>query len=321
MTTQHQLKSTSANQTVLVTGAAGLIGSATTRLLLSKNYRVIACDNFSIGTWRGVSDSLIWDTLDVSSRSFIERLNSYDIDLVIHCAAHPGGLSLAEPVRDVEVNALGSMRLFEWCAKVGAPVIFTSSASVYGEQPHEPIKEIAPLNTGTIYGACKIACERFLRILGEGYGLKWVVLRLFSVFGAGHRPSKFQGIVNVMLTQLLAGNRVVVKGPLDRVRDLVYVNDVADIIYRSICIPEAFGQIINVGTGNGTTIRDLIHALIRALGRELENVEIVQEQGTVGDPFYIVADCSKAKNILKLASQYDLEHDLSEVIRQLNNKI
>ena len=321
MTVKNGLNSDTAIKTILVTGAAGLIGSATTRLLLSKNYRVIACDNFSIGNWRGISDSLIWDTLDVSSRSFIERLNSYDIDLVIHCAAHPGGLSLAEPVRDVEVNALGCMRIFEWCAKAGKPVIFTSSASVYGEQPHKPIKETAPLYTGTIYGACKIACERFLRILGDGYGLKWVVLRLFAVYGAGHRPSKFQGIVNVMLTQLLAGNRVVVKGPLDRVRDLVYVNDVADIIYKSICIPEAFGQIINVGTGNGTTIRDLIHALIRALGRQLEDVEIVQEQGTVGDPFYIVADCSKAENILKLTSQYDLEHNLSEVIRQLNNKI
>jgi UDP-glucose 4-epimerase len=316
MTTQHQLASTSANQTVLVTGAAGLIGSATTRLLLSKNFRVIACDNFSIGNWRGISGRLIWEELDVSNRSFIERLTSYDVDLVVHCAAHPGGQSLIEPVRDVEVNVLGSMRLFEWCAKVGKPVIFTSSSSVYGDLPHEPIKETAPLHTGTIYGACKIACENFLRILGEGYGLKWVVLRLFSVFGAGHRPSKFQGIVNVMLTQLLAGNRVVVKGSLDRVRDLVYVNDVADAVCKSIYVPEAFGQIINIGTGNGTTIRDLIHALIRALGRQLEDVEIVQEQGTVGDPFYIVGDCDKAQNILGFLPKYDLEKGLSEFVNQ-----
>ena len=305
--------------TVVVTGAAGLIGSAVTRLLIAKNINVIACDNFSIGEWRSSCELLVWEQLDISSPEFVDRLASYKIDVVVHCAAHPGGLSLREPVKDVQVNALGSMRLFEWCAKVGKPVVFTSSSSVYGDLPHEPIKETAPLHTGTIYGTCKIACENFLRILGEGYGLKWVVLRLFATYGAGHRPSTHQSVVNIMLTQILSGNRVVVKGSLDRIRDFLYVDDAAIAIYKNLCKPEAYGEILNIGTGSPTTIRKLIETLCEVLERPLSEIEIVEEQGTVGDPFYSVACCSKAKDILGFTAQNDLPKGLAEIVRLRKN--
>jgi len=209
--------------------------------------------------------------------------------------------------------------LFEWCAKVGKPVVFTSSSSVYGDLPHEPIKETAPLHTGTIYGTCKIACENFLRILGEGYGLKWVVLRLFATYGAGHRPSTYQSVVNIMLTQILSGNRVVVKGSLDRTRDFLYVDDAVIAIYKSLCKPEAYGEILNIGTGSPTTIRKLIETLCEVLERPLSEIEIVEEQGTVGDPFYSVACCSKAKDILGFTAQNDLPKGLAEIVRLRKN--
>ena len=81
------------------------------------------------------------------------------------------------------------------------------------------------------------------------------------------KTRKFQGIVNVMLPQLLAGDQVVVKGSLGRVQGIVYVKDASDVVCKSIYMPEVFGQIINVGTGNRTTIWDLVYALIRVLGR------------------------------------------------------
>lgn len=319
MVAQPGLTNASSVRSVLVTGAAGLIGSAVVRLLLSKNVKVVACDDFSIGEWRGDNDHLTWEQLSVTSPLLAERLGAYKFDAVVHCAAHPGGRSLIEPALDVEVNALGSMRLFEWCAKSRTPVIYTSSTIVYGEQPPRPIPESTSLNPGTIYGVCKVACENFLRILGEGCGLKWTVLRLFATYGAGHRPSDHQGIVNIMLTQLLEGNRVIVKGPLVRVRDLIYVEDAAYAIYKSIFTPRAYGQIINVGTGIPITIHGLIETLSRSLGREMRDIEIIEKPGTLGDPFYSVADCSKARDILDFVPQYDLAKGLSEVISQRKN--
>ena len=316
MVAQSGLTKNASVQTVLVTGAAGLIGSAVVRLLLSRNIKVVACDDFSIGEWRGDDDHLTWEQLGVSSPSLAERLSTHNFDVVVHCAAHPGGRSLIEPALDVEVNALGSMRLFEWCAKSGTPVVYTSSSIVYGEQSPHPIPESAPLNPGTIYGVCKVACENFLRILGEGYGLKWIILRLFATYGAGHRPSTHQGIVNIMLTQLLDGNRVVVKGPLTRVRDLLYVEDAAYAIYKSIFAPGAYGRIINVGTGIPITIYGLIEALCGSLGRQMRDIEIIEKPGTIGDPFYSVADYSKARDILGFMPQYDLAKGLSEIVSQ-----
>jgi UDP-glucose 4-epimerase len=276
--------------TILVTGAAGLIGSAVARLLRERGSRVIACDDFSIGTWREEREGLVWEAGDVSDPQLLQRLAAHPVNAVVHAAAHPGGKSLQEPAENVRVNALGSMRLFDWCARAKIPVIYLSSSAVYGEQPAEPIREEAPLKPGTVYAVCKVACEQFLRILEAGYGLRWTVLRLFATYGAGHRPSAHQGIVNVMLTQLLAGDRLVVRGSLDRVRDLVYVDDAARAIVECLFNEATRGRILNVGTGVPVTIRELIAALCQTLGRRLSDVTMTEGEPTVGDPHYSVAD-------------------------------
>lgn len=310
MTTNPSIK------TVLVTGAAGLIGSSVVRLLISQKIKVVACDNFSIGEWRSDNSLLTWEQLDITNPLLYERLNAYPVDAAVHCAAHPGGRSISEPVEDVKVNALGSMQLFEWCARMGVPVVYLSSSAVYGHQLYGLIREDVPLNPGTIYAVCKVACENFLRILGEGHRLKWTVLRLFATYGAGHKPSTFQGIVNVMLTQLLSGNRVVVRGSINRERDLVYVDDAASAIVKSLFNSNALGHIINIGTGIPVSIHSIIKTLCKVLGKQFADIEIVEEAGTVGDPFSNVADCTKSGELLGFIHRYDLEKGLTELIKQ-----
>ena len=301
--------------TVLVTGAAGLIGSAVTRLLVARGYRVVACDDFSIGTWRDGHDELVWEQLDVTDAAFPLRLAGHGVEAVVHCAAHPGGRSLQEPSDNVRVNALGSMRVFEWCARVGIPVVYLSSSAVYGEQPPAPITETAALRPGTVYGICKVACEHFLRVLGAGAGLQWTVLRLFATYGAGHRPSVHQGIVNVMLTQLLAGHTVVVRGSLDRRRDLVYVDDAARAIVDCLVNPSTRGRIVNVGTGVPMTVRDVLIELCRTLGRRLNDLAITEAEPTVGDPQYSVADIGQLTR-LGWAPQVSFRVGVERLVRE-----
>lgn len=300
---------------ILVTGAAGLIGSAVARRLLERGVRVVAADDFSLGTWKDERPGLLWESLDVAEPDYGARLAARGIEAVVHCAAHPGGKSLQEPSSDVRVNALGSMRLFEWCARAKVPILYLSSSAVYGEQPAAPIPESAPLRPGTVYAVCKVACEQFLRILESGYGLSWTVLRLFATYGAGHRPSAHQGIVNVMLTQLLSGDQLLVRGSLERVRDLVYVDDAAQAIVECLFNDAARGRILNVGTGVPVTIRELIAELCGLLGKRPSDVAITEAEPTVGDPQYSVADIG-ALSRLAAAPRIGLREGLERLLRE-----
>lgn len=302
-------------RTVLVTGAAGLIGSAVVRHLRRLGHPVVACDDLSLGTSRLDGDGIAWEEWDVSQPGISERLSRHAIGAVVHAAAHPGGRSLEEPSTDVRVNALGSMQVFEWCARKRVPVLYLSSSAVYGEQPASPISETAPLRPATIYAVCKVACESYLPVLAEGYGLPWTVLRLFATYGAGHRPNTYQGIVNVMLTQLLAGNAVVVKGSLDRVRDLLHVEDAARAIVACLGNETTRGQVLNVGTGVGVTIEHLIGILGDLLGRRPGEVRITETAATVGDPLYSVADISRLKALTGFIPEQSLRDSLASLVQ------
>ena len=302
-----------AYERVAVTGAAGLIGSAVVRRLRQQNIEVTAFDapngpEFVPGT------QVPLQRVDLTDPAMLGILNATRPQALVHAAAHPGGKSLREPVEDVRVNALGSMQLFDWCAGAGSHVVYLSSSVVYGNQAEGKISEDAPLAPGTVYGVAKVACEQWLRILGEGSGLAWTVLRLFATYGAGHKPSLDQGVINIMLTQLQKGDRVVVRGSLQRLRDLVYVEDVASAIVLALARPQAKGQPMNIGTGAAATIGDMIHLLCDALQRPRESIEIIEEPGTVGDPFSNIADIGRARKLLGFEPEFSLAAGLQALV-------
>jgi len=301
--------------TVLVTGAAGGIGWTVTTLLRERGVNVVALDNYATGIARRDDDGIFWENIDVADPALPERLSGYPIDAAIHCAARLADRSMQEPSADVLTNCFGSMQVFEWCARKNVQrTVFLSSSAVYGDPPAVPIKETASLYPGTIYAVGKIACENFLRILEKGYGLSWTVLRLFPTYGGAHKPSKTQGIVNVMLTQLLAGHEIIVKGSLERARDLVYVDDTARAIVESLFADAARNQVFNVGTGKGHTIRELIYMLAEALGRQPEDLRIREMDGTPGDPFYNVADVSAIKEAVGFTARFDLRLGVARLV-------
>jgi nucleoside-diphosphate-sugar epimerase len=166
-----------------------------------------------------------------------------------------------------------------------------------------------------VYAVAKVACENWLKILGTK-GLSYTVLRLFSTYGNGHKPNTFQGILNIMLTQLLTGDRVVVKGSLQRQRDLLFAADAADAIVKAMYCTSARGMVINVGTGIPVTVEQLIHTICDVLGRSINSIEIVEETGTVGDPIYNVADISLARKVLSFEPRYSVKEGLSSFIEK-----
>lgn len=302
--------------TVLVTGAAGGIGWAVTKILRERGFHVLACDNLTMGLARDEDPGVTWLFVDIADPALPERLSPYRVDAAVHCAARLAPRSMQEPSADVRTNCFGSIQVFEWCARAGVQrVLFPSSSAVYVNNPNQSITESTPVIPETIYAVGKIACEHFLRILEKGYGMPWTVLRLFPTYGPYHRQSDAQGILNVMLTQLMNGNEVIVKGSLERMRDLVYVDDTARAIVDSLFAEKTRGRVLNVGTGKGHTVREMIYFIAAALGRRPEDLRIREMEGTPGDPFYQVADISAIKEAIGFSPSVDLQTGIERLVR------
>ena len=302
--------------TVLVTGAAGGIGWRVSQMLLEKGVSVVGFDNFAFGLERPQAPGLTWENVDVGDPLLPNTLSKYPIDAIVHCAARLAYLSMKEPAADVRTNCFGSMQIFEWAARNNVKrVVFTSSTGVYGvNPPQRPIKETDPVKADTVYSASKLACESFLELLEQGYGLSWTVLRLFATYGPTHKPSKSQGVLNAMMTQLADGNDVIVKGSADRVRDMVYVDDTAGALVSSLLSKEAHGKIMNVGTGQGSTVRDMIYFIAEAMGKRREDINIKEVEGVPGDPFISVADISLIQKTIGFKPQVSLREGVARLV-------
>ena len=229
---------------------------------------------------------------DIVDDGIAALLDEVGPNAVIHCAAHPGGKSLQEPVDNVRVNLTGSMRLFEWAARNGKRVIFLSSSAVYGDQPDIPLTEDLTPRPGTIYAIGKVACEEFLKTLHLGYGLESTTLRLFATYGAGHKPNLFQGIVNIILTQIQNGDELIIKGSLARKRSFLYVDDAARLILKAYQDRRLIGKTINLSHPEMLDIKGIIDRVCNAVGKNRDDLKVVVEDGTVADTFYNYADTS-----------------------------
>ncbi len=182
--------------------------------------------------WDETPDRLVWERADLSQQS-IAPDDRASMGWTRWCIAPPtpaGGRSRSRS-DDVRVNALGSMRVFEACARAQIPVVYLSSSAVYGDQPagSDPGDGAAATpapSTPPARSRASGSCDPGSRATGCSGQL----CRLFATYGAGHRPGLDQGITNIMLTQLLAGDRIEVRGSLDRARDLLYVDDAAAAI-------------------------------------------------------------------------------------------
>jgi len=303
---------------IAVTGAAGLIGSAIARRLDDLGRRVIAFD--CPGAKDYVPNSQIpINKLDICDENLHKILTDEKVEVIVHAAAHPGGKSFKEPVEDVRVNALGSMQIIDWAAKNNCRLIYLSSSIVYGHHESERLSEELQLCPGTIYGAAKVACENWIKIIGAGYPeFNWTILRVFATYGAGHKSSLDQGIVNIMLTQLINGDEVVVKGSLSRVRDLIYVEDLVSAIIKILESGHANKKIINIGTGYGISIKDLIFKIAKLLKKSMDSINIIEHSSTLGDPASNVADTAFLNKTIDFHPKYTVDEGLLDLITKLN---
>lgn len=277
----------------LVTGGAGFIGSAIANKLIKQNHQVYIIDNLRTGYKANISKNSIFIEGDFSKDETIFKLNNIKFDAIFHIGGQSSGeISYEDPEYDLNTNTLSTLKLLQYAVKTGCKrFIYASTMSVYGEEKEkEQFKEKDDVNPKSFYAVGKLASEQYMEIFSKQFGIDYVSLRYFNVYGPGQNLENFkQGMVSIYLKQFLddSFDKVVVKGDLNRFRDLIYIDDVADITIESSKNNKFTNMIINIGTGKKTTVNEIL-TLIRKLTNSKK--EVIIADGTPGDQFGIFAD-------------------------------
>lgn len=259
---------------VLITGGAGLIGShIADRLVQEDVAEVVVLDNFV----RGQLDNLAQARQSLRKLTVIEgditdpatvHGAMEGIDYVFHQAALRITQCAEMPRLAVDSLIGGTFNVLEAAVESGVKkVVAASSASVYGEASYVPMDESHPFNNRTLYGACKVANEQLLRSFNDMYGLPYVALRYFNVYGP--RMDAWGVYTEVMirwLQRLEEGKAPIIFGDGLQTMDFIFVRDIADANVRAMC-SETSDTVCNVATGIETSLAELCTALCTAAGR------------------------------------------------------
>ena len=278
-------------QTILITGGAGFIGSnLVDHLLANSKYRVIALDNFDPYYPKAIKvDNLAHATrspdfelieADITKKEDLEKI-TVPIDAIVHLAAKAGVRpSIENPTAYFTTNVNGTANLLELArTRRIRKFIFASSSSVYGEHPAKPWSEdIEGLNPISHYAVSKLAAEKLGYVNSILHGTKFIVLRLFSVYGKRQRPD----LAIAKFTRLLRNReKIEIYGDGLSARDYTYVEDVVEYLTRAINYNESSFEIFNLGSGRPCTIIELIRNLSDGLGVEADISFSPAQQGDV----------------------------------------
>ena len=293
---------------ILVTGGAGFIGSHVVDELLRRECVVTVVDDLSTGRLANLAPGADFHRLDIAHADLLGLLRDRRPALVVHLAAQSSvSRSVADPRGDAVTNILGTINLLNACVEVGVErVVFAASGgTAYGET-RGPAAEDSPLQPLSPYGIAKLAGEFYLRHFQAQHGLGGVSLRLANVYGPRQDPAGEAGVVAIFAHRMLGGGQPVIFGDGECVRDYVYVGDVVKAILLALAHPG--GGSFNIGTGRGTTVNQLFHALARACRFP---GPATYGPPRPGDLRYSVLDASRTQRELGWSASTSLEEGLA----------
>lgn len=306
---------------VLVSGAAGFIGSHLCEALLREGCDVTGVDNFDPYYERSAKERNLAAAMKKKGFSFMEldlrdaaattSLMAQGWDCVVHLAGR-GGVrrSIAEPRAYLDVNYGATLNVLEGMREGGVRrLVFASTSSVYGNSPKAPFREDDSTDRPVSpYSATKKACEVLCHTYHHLFGLNVYVLRFFTVYGPRQRP-------DMAIYQFVRAMSQ--RSPIQRFgdgsthRDYTYVDDIVAGVAQAVKRVEGY-EIINIGGAHTTTLADLIQTIERLLGEE---ARIVQTPVPPGDVFRTEADTAKARRLLDFEPKVGLEEGLKAFIQ------
>lgn len=303
---------------VLVTGAAGFIGSTLVDRLLADGHTVVGLDDLSRGRTEnlaaaGANARFEFVEADIADADLIGLLDKHKPEVVHHLAAQIDvRRSVEEPEFDAAVNVVGTVRLAEAARRAGVrKVVHTSSGgSIYGAPTNFPVNESTPVDPASPYAASKVAGEIYLNTFRHLYGVDCSFIAPSNVYGPRQDPHGEAGVVAIFANAMLAGRPTKVYGDGSNTRDYVFVDDVVDAFVRASGAGGC-GQRFNVGTGVETSDRQL-HAVVAKVVGVADDPEFAPAR--LGDLKRSCLDVRKAEMVLGWHPQVRLEEGIARTV-------
>ncbi|HSB86978.1 MAG TPA: UDP-glucose 4-epimerase GalE [Ilumatobacteraceae bacterium] len=309
---------------ILVTGGAGYIGSHTVRRLTALGHEVVVLDSMEYGNRDAVIEAELVEGNIADLDLVVDLCTRREITQVVHFAAYKNvGESMELPSRYWLNNVTGTVKLVEAMLTSGVnDIVFSSSCSVYGTPSDVPVTEDAPIHPESIYAESKAMTERILHWYGQTHGLRSVSLRYFNAAGAsadsriGEDWRQSLNLIPVVMKATLGRGRPLKVFGNDYptpdgtcIRDYIHVDDLSDAHVRALEYLSAGGEstALNVGTGTGTSVMEVINSTERITGR---SVPWEAAPRRAGDPVAVYADPTRAAQVLG----WHPEHGLDDII-------
>ena len=297
---------------ILVTGAAGFIGSHVAEQLLRRGHEVIGLDDLSGGFTDNVPKGAVFVQGTVLDTALLSRLFAeHRITHVFHLAAYAAeGLSHFIRRFNYTNNVVGSMNVLNEAVKAEVSCfVFTSSIAVYGAG-QTPMRESLRPEPEDPYGIAKYAVEMDLQAARHMFGIDSIVFRPHNVYGERqHIGDRYRNVIGIFMNQLMRGEPMSIFGDGTQTRAFSYIGDVAPLIADAIGVPAAFNQTFNVGADESTTVNELAALVANAMGKEPRITHLEARK----EVLHAVADHSRVEEVFGYRAGWTLERGLKQM--------
>lgn len=310
----------------LVTGGAGFIGSHLVDSLLRGGWQVTSVDNFDpfydkaikLKNMKSHFEFEAFRFLEIDIRDLAALSENFQdgCDVIVHLAAKAGVRpSIESPLDYQDVNVRGTQNLLELAKELGIrQFVFASSSSVYGVNPNVPWREddhvLMPISP---YASTKVSGELLGHVYSHLYGIRFIALRYFTVYGPRQRPDL---AIHKFARLMLSGEAIPVYGDGSTRRDYTYIDDIIQGTRAAMDYKASPYEVINIGNNRTVTLNQLIEALQEVMGVKAKIEYLPMQQGDVPQTY---ADLKRAKNLLSYQPSTDLNAGLMKFLEWLGN--
>jgi UDP-glucose 4-epimerase len=289
---------------ILIMGSEGFVGKNLVKGL-SEKHDIYTSDQID-------SANQNYSKCDITNYDSVEKIVR-DVDAVIHLAAHSLVSSLDGSITNARVNIIGLLNLLESCRKNSIhKVIFTSASSLVGEPKSFHVNEDHPPKPKTAYGITKLTSEHYLRLYHELYDIDYTVFRFFNIYG----PFQKNGLIPSIFNKIKNNEPITIFGKGDQIRDYVYIEDILPFFEQAASSEIGKNKILNMGTGNGTTILEIVKNISEILKIEPKIEYQPIRPGEIGN---FVADTTLLRETFDKIPSTDVKIGLQKTIDWLKN--